>query len=370
MTPLAWLIALAAAVSLDARIIPAVLPAVAASLAQSPGNAGLGMTAYTLAYGTMQLVWGPLSDRHGRVRVIRLSALLFAAGAALTAASGSLAAFLLARLLTGMFAAAVIPTTFAYIGDTVPYARRQTILARFNTVTQGAQAFAATVAGTVTELVSWRPVFGAFAALTLVVVALMRAGEPARAAAAAPTRYLDILRLATARRLYRAIFLEGFCVWGASTYFGVLAGQRFGWSDLQIGLSLAAYGTGTVAGGLVVARLVERLGERALARAGGGLLAAGFGGLALPAPWPAFVAGVALAGFGLAWLHTTLQTRATELHPSARGRAIAVFAFGFFVGGACGTAAFGRLVDAGLIGVVMLVAGLALLAIGRSVARA
>lgn len=119
MTTLAWLFLLAGVVALDARIIAPVLPAIAASLGVTPGDAGLSMTAYTLSYGLMQLVYGPLSDRYGRIRVIRATAVLFAAGTVLSALSGSVWQFLGARLVTGMFAAATIPSTLAYIGDTV-----------------------------------------------------------------------------------------------------------------------------------------------------------------------------------------------------------------------------------------------------------
>ena len=58
MNALPWLFALTAFVSLDARIIAPVLPAIAESLGVSPGDAGLAMTAYTLPYGAMQVV-GP-----------------------------------------------------------------------------------------------------------------------------------------------------------------------------------------------------------------------------------------------------------------------------------------------------------------------
>ena len=68
MTALPWLLTLGGLVSLDARIIAPVLPAIADSRGVSPGDAGLAMTAYTLSYGAMEVVYGPLSDRWGRMR--------------------------------------------------------------------------------------------------------------------------------------------------------------------------------------------------------------------------------------------------------------------------------------------------------------
>jgi predicted MFS family arabinose efflux permease len=69
-------------------------------------------------------------------------------------------------------------------------------------------------------------------------------------------------------------------------------------------------------------------------------------------------------GLGWVWLHSTLQTRATELVPEARGKAIALFALALFLGGAVGTAVLGRLIDAALIGTLGVVCGVGLGLVG------
>jgi MFS family permease len=48
-------------------------------------------------------------------------------------------------------------------------------------------------------------------------------------------------------------------------------------------------------------------------------------------------------GFGFYILHNTLQTKATEMYPQARGTAISVFAMSLFSGQAVGTIFFGLL---------------------------
>jgi len=370
VTPLAWLFILAGLVSLDVRMMPAILPAIAASLAATAGDTGLSMTAYAASYGLMQVVYGPLSDRYGRIRVIRATALLFAVGTMLSGLATDLWGFLGARLVTGIFAAATIPTTFVYIGDTVHYAQRQTVVGRFASVFSAAQALSATIAGTVTHFVSWRVLFYAYAVLTLVTVAAMRGTpEAPLAAPGAKVRYADILKIGRAVRVYLAAFVEGFLLWGGSTYMGVLASQRFGWNDLQVGALVACYGAGTVMGGLALGRLTIVLDERRLASWGGIAQLCGFGLLALPLPWPFFAFGLAVIGLGLATLHSTLQTRGTELVPAARGKSFSLFALAFFVGGSGGTAVFGRLVDNGLITLAMAVCGIGLAIVGQLVGR-
>jgi predicted MFS family arabinose efflux permease len=63
------------------------------------------------------------------------------------------------------------------------------------------------------------------------------------------------------------------------------------------------------------------------------------------------VATVAVAGFaaGASWafLHTTLQTWATEMVPAERATAVALFATSLFLGSAIGTAAAAPLAEAG-----------------------
>lgn len=61
--------------------------------------------------------------------------------------------------------------------------------------------------------------------------------------------------------------------------------------------------------------------------------------------WPFFLVSMLLAGAGFALCHSTLQTRATETFPQARGTAVALFAFSLFLGGGVGTALVGGIID-------------------------
>jgi predicted MFS family arabinose efflux permease len=61
-------------------------------------------------------------------------------------------------------------------------------------------------------------------------------------------------------------------------------------------------------------------------------------------------------------MHGTLQTRATELAPHARGTAISLFAFFFFLGQATGPQLLGAIVKANGYGEAFVVAGIGLFA--------
>jgi predicted MFS family arabinose efflux permease len=54
-----------------------------------------------------------------------------------------------------------------------------------------------------------------------------------------------------------------------------------------------------------------------------------------------------LLGGGWAFMHSTLQTWATDMAPGYRAMAVSLFATNLFIGSAIGAAVFGPMVDAG-----------------------
>lgn len=86
---------------------------------------------YLFALFVFAPLWGRLSDRHGRVRVLLIGFAAFLVASAATALAASLGAVYAARLLAGAGAAAVVPTAQAYIADcsiTVDRSRRFVLL--------------------------------------------------------------------------------------------------------------------------------------------------------------------------------------------------------------------------------------------------
>jgi len=361
------LMGLAFLVQVDVRMMTPLLPTIARSLDTSVSAMGLAMTLYMLPYGLCQFAYGPLADRLGGIRVIRVAAVGFGIGTLLTGQVAHVAVLDLVRFVTGVFAAAVIPLTFAYIGETVPYAERQATLGRVAAVNALAQSLSAGIGGTVAHFVSWRVLYVGVGVLSLVpAVLLFRRGvaRPPRAGAGTGLAYGLVLRRRAALVLYAIVGFEGVFLWGGFTYLGVVAVARFGLNELQVGLLLAIYGVATLIGGMSLARVRARMPERYLAALGGGLKGAAYILMSASRSLPAFAGAVAMLGFGYIALHTTLQTRATELVPEARGTAVALFAFFLFLGGALGAAMLGPLVEHGWHRAFLLVCGVSLLVLG------
>jgi MFS transporter, YNFM family, putative membrane transport protein len=366
MRPLTLLFILSFLVSVDIRILAPVLPSISDSLGSSPGAVGLAMTTYSFTYGLGQLFYGPLSDRSSRIAVVRTASIGFSVFTILSALTVTTWQFIGARLLAGAFAGAVIPLTLVYIGDTIEYGRRQVVIGRFLVITSSALAFSASIGGTVAHFISWRFMLLGYGLLALIPIGLMWRIKtpPLTGVPNASIGFGKILRDRRAQCVYAAVFVEGILLWGGMTYLGSFANKRYGFDQFIVGLLIALFGIGMMAGGFLLGRIRRRLSENVLAALGGVLMGASY--LALIPQWPfiTFVISMFLMGIGYVSLHTTLQVRGTEISPAARGKAFSLFAFTLFSGMAIGSAALGRLVDAGHYETMFVIAGIGLIIIG------
>ncbi|WP_224390260.1 MFS transporter [Pseudonocardia sp. ICBG1293] len=334
-------------------IAPLLVPIAAsfsAPLAAAAGAAG----GYFLAYGLMQVVWGVLSDRIGRVRVMRVALVGAVLGGIASVLAPTLGVLVVARVLTGACTAALIPAALVYVGDTWPAAVRQRPLSDLLAATALGTAVATAGAGLLADLAGWRAVLGVTAAgCAVLFVALRALPEPDGARSTSRGFSAAVVRpLATvagngwARLVLLLAFVEGAVVLGVLTYLAPSL-QAGGSSAALAGLAAGGYGVGAVLFSRVVRRLVGRLGPAALAGTGGGfLVVAWVFPLVAVHPVTVAAAGLCLGGAG-AFLHSTLQTWATEVVPQARATAVALFATVLFLGSSAGTALGAPLADAG-----------------------
>jgi len=71
-----WLVGCCAFIGMASmRICDAMLPALAQEFGTTTGRAAQAISAFALAYGLLQLFYGPLGDRYGKVKVIGLATL-------------------------------------------------------------------------------------------------------------------------------------------------------------------------------------------------------------------------------------------------------------------------------------------------------
>ena len=278
----------------------------------------------------------------------------------------SLPLFTALRFLTGMTAAAVIPLSLGYIGDKFPYQERQVTLGRFMSALMLGQILGSALGGIFGEYLSWRVIYRIFAGVSLLMAFLLlreskRVPEeprPDRKFSLAP--YLTLWALPQTRIVLGTAFVEGFFIFGGLPFLGASLRERFGLSYLNIGLLLACFGIGGLIYSASVKKLVPRIGELGTLLLGGSLLLVGYSLIGWLPVWWLFIPAIIVFGMGYYTMHGPLQTRATELAPTMRGTAVALFAFAFFLGQAVGPAVMGRVLQAQGYSVGFPLAGLGL----------
>ncbi|WP_298932331.1 MFS transporter [uncultured Ramlibacter sp.] len=336
------------------RVCDSLLPRLAADFDLTAGAAGQVIIFFSVAYGLMQLVFGPLGDRYGKARMVCIAICCCTAGALACAVAPSFDALLATRVLWGMAAAGVIPLSIAWIGDAVPYAQRQATLARLLTGVLAGMMGGQLTGGLFADAqAGWRGAFLTLAAGYAVVAVLLLARvrhmpapvapEGARAGFAA--QLLSVLRVPWARVVLAAVLAESVFLLGPMAYLPAYLHGRHGLSLSAASALIALYAVGGLLYAMSARRIVQRLGERRMVLWGGWVMGAGYLAWWLaPAGW---VAGpVALAvGFGTYLFHNTLQTHATQMAPAVRGTAVALFAFSLFGGQALGVSLAGYAFD-------------------------
>lgn len=121
--------------------------------------------------------------------------------------------------------------------------------------------------------------------------------------------------------------------------------MKFDLSLTAIGAILAGFGVGGVLYTLMVRRLLLALGQRGLVRWGGAICCGAYAIIALSPVWALAVPCAIALGFSFFMLHNTVQTKATEMAPHARGAAVSVFASTWSLGQAAGVASMGLVVS-------------------------
>jgi predicted MFS family arabinose efflux permease len=351
------------------RLCDAMLPELSQVFSVSLAEAAQVISVFAVVYGLCQLFYGPLGDRLGKFRIVAWATLGCSLGSVLAVFATSLDMLVLARMLVALGAAAIIPLSLAWIGDTVTYERRQETLARVGVGTTLGITGGQLLGGVFTDTLGWRWAFAFMTLLFGVVGVLLWRDErrqrrevahlaPSSVSVVRPGFLQQALMIVTGR--WSRIVLAVALIEGAAG-FGVLAIWA---SHLhhELDLSLAASGAVVALfglGGMVymaVARwLIPRLGEQGLARAG--VLVLGLASLVIAFArswWPGVPASL-LAGFGFFMFHNTMQTNATQMAPAARGTAVSLFACALFMGQSLGVLVAAALVVA--IGSTAVIAG-------------
>lgn len=372
--PLLSLAAFGSGISL--RVTDPLLPQLTREFGVSLGDASLVITAFSVAYGLSQLLFGPLGDRYGKYFIVACAGFACAVTATFCALATGFASLLAARLLAGATAAAIIPLSMAWIGDVIPYEQRQPVLARFLIGQILGLSTGVLIGGLAADAQQWRLPFFLVAVIFAVVgaglLALNRrlpdhAKRVRKVEGAAILHMLaefrQIALLPWARLVLATVFLEGAFLYGPFAFIATHLHRVHRISLTSAGALIMLFGFGGFAFAIASSTLVRRLGETGLSQWGGIFLASSLMVIGLAPSWWWAIPGCFMAGLGFYMLHNTLQINATQMAPERRGAAVSAFASCFFLGQSVGVGIAGRLVERVGSANIMLIGAIGVLAV-------
>jgi DHA1 family bicyclomycin/chloramphenicol resistance-like MFS transporter len=290
-------------------------PDIGRLLGASPATVQLTLSLYMVAYAIGQVVYGPLSDRYGRLPVMRAALLIYCTASFACALAPNIEMLLSARALQALGSSGAIVLARAIVRDLYSGARAGRELSLMGAIMALAPVFAPMIGGVLQSAFGWRSHFALQIAFGLVAAFFVWRKLPETLKIPTPgpfslraifAGYAEIMRnravLAYVGML--AVSFAGVFAWISGSSF--VLQDIYGLSALSFGLAFAAASGGYLAGTAVATRIVLRLGldrtigigAAALALGGLGAIAAIPLGGASPIPLTAAMALYA-AGMGL-----------------------------------------------------------------------
>jgi predicted MFS family arabinose efflux permease len=359
------------------RLCDPLLPALAHTFETTTGEAAYTISAFAISYGLLQLFFGPLGDRYGKFRVISMAVLCCTVGNFAALFARDMQWLVLARALSGATAGGIIPLSLAWIGDGVPYERRQEVLGHLMVATLLGTAFGQWMSGVLVDLAGWRWPFAVMVVMFAVMGFVLRRMCRSRGASAhEPSVRIGfvrgmgvVLRMRWARWILMLTILEGAFAFSAVSFVPSYLHHRFSMPLNQAAAVVALFAGGGLIYALQARRMVTWMGERKLALSGSATMGVCLAGMALISHASLALPACFFAGLGFAMLHATLQTHATQMAPTVRGTATALFGASIFLGQSLGILAAAFAVDHGGFRMVFAVAGTVIIVTGFLFAR-
>ena len=184
------------------------------------------LSGYALALAVFLLTAGSLADRFGRKRLFLLGLALFGAASALCAAAPSPLMLVVARIVQGLGAAVVFPSSLAILAEEFHGAERRQAIGIWGATIGLAFAAGPLLGGVLVDLLGWRAIFGTSAVLCGPMIAFaLRQVHESRDPDPPPPDWAGVTTLSAGLFLFVFGVLRGNELgWGSATVLGCLAG--------------------------------------------------------------------------------------------------------------------------------------------------
>ena len=311
------------------------LPDIVHLLGATTADGQLTISAYLVGFALGQIIYGPLSDRHGRKPVLIGAIVLYCAASLLCTSSTSIEMLIGARALQALGGCGGIVLARAIVRDLYSGTRAGRELSLISAVMALAPVVAPIIGGMLQTAFGWRSVFATLAMVGVAGIAIIWLLLPETLA----RRASEPISLASMLKSYRIVARNGaylaYLGLATTSYAGLFAwisGASFvlqnlyGLTPFVFGFAFAIGSVGYMTGTTVAARIVLRLGlddnGRRLHRLDGRRARHGGGGR----DWPRLGDHAGRADGGLSrWSRhgaAAVDRRRADAVPGTRGRGL------------------------------------------------
>jgi len=338
------------------RIVYPFLPAIARGLDVSIASASQ-LVSLRLLPGLAAPWLGALGDRLGRRRMIEPALLLATVAGLLIASVGTTWAVAAALVMYGFSKVLFDPSLHAFLGDTVPYAKRARAIGIVELSWSGAWLLGVPTSGYLIQHLGWRSPWAALGVLGLGCLFLAHwilpgardgrsAPGPADGRPASPSRHAMLRRPGVVPMLATGMLLT-FAIELPFIVYGAWLEQAFGLSLTSLGLASIVLGIAEAVSELATTFVTDRLGKRRsilaglLCLSGALVLLPSMAGLGLVAA----MSGMVLVVLAFEFTIVSLIPLATEIAPDARASFLSINVTAMLLGRMAGSFAGGWLWD-------------------------
>ena len=212
---------------LDGSVVNLALPAIGRDLGGGLALQQWIVDSYLLTLGALILLAGSISDIFGRVPVLRFGLIAFGAGSVLTAASPSGVVLIIGRLVQGVGAAFLVPSSLALINSTFDRDEQPKAVGTWTAWTGTAFVLGPLLGGLAVDLLNWRWIF-VLSAIPCVVTFVLSFGL-----AHADERHIGRVRIDVPGAVLAAVGLAG-------TVYALIELQRLGFRHPTVASALTA----------------------------------------------------------------------------------------------------------------------------------
>jgi EmrB/QacA subfamily drug resistance transporter len=164
----------AAMTTLDTTVVNVALPSIKAEFNAPLSSVQWVVTTYTAVFAILMVPAGRLADMFGRERMWTAGAATFAIASLASGAAPNLELLVASRVVQGIGAAAMKPTTVAMVAAAFPAERRGWALGIMGSALAGAAALGPAIGGVLAETLGWRAIFLVNAPIALAAILVLR----------------------------------------------------------------------------------------------------------------------------------------------------------------------------------------------------